>query len=184
MDVANVTKVGAVILRLNAGQPQVLLNQPHPKPHTPEDLPPLGLVRGTRMYRHASGQMVDADHDGSTPPPIGAELEPVRATLLREAEEEAGLTAAMIEAARVQDLGAHRFASRTKTPYWIHWFAVLLDEAAADGLPLTGQKDALHTRWVTLAELKALVAHGKASAGYVPVVQMALATLALKAERD
>ncbi len=176
-----VTKVGAVILRLRDGQPQVLLNQPRPKPLTPEDMPSPGLVRGTRMYQDASGQMLDANHDGRTPPPEGAVLEPLQKTLAREVEEEASLTLPMLELAQVKDLGAYQFPSRKKEPYPIHWYGVMLDEVAADALPLDGHRDALHTRWASLAELKAMVVEGRMSPGYVPIAELAVAQMGLAA---
>lgn len=169
-----VTKVGAVVLRTDGAAPRVLLVQPRPKPHTPEDMPPMGLPRGTRMYALADGAMVDANHDGNTPPPPGAVLEPLADTLVREVEEEAGVSADMLARATVYEMGTRRFASRKKAPYPLHWFVVRLhaeDAEAVTGAPL---KDSLHVQWVTLGELRALVESGKASAGYVIVAEEGL----------
>ncbi len=166
------TKVGAAVLRVAGDALHVLVIQPKPKPKTPNDLPPMGLVRGTRMYRDATGVFVDANHDGRTQP--DGEMEPVRDTLLREIEEEAGVTPAMLATARVVEMGPRLFASAKKTPYVIHWFVVVLDAAAQAALPHDGFKDSLHSEWVSLAQLMDYVAAGKASRGYVAVVEEAM----------
>lgn len=170
-EVSLVTKVGAVVLRADGDAPRVLLVQPKPKPATPEDLPPMGLPRGTRMYALADGNYVDANHDGNTPPPAGATLEAVAATFAREVEEEAGVNAAMLARASVTEMGVRLFASRSKPPYPIHWFVVLLHPADAEAVATAPLKDSLHVQWVMLAELRALVESGKASAGYVAVAE-------------
>ncbi len=167
----NVTKVGAVVLRVDGAAPRLLLVQPKPKPATPEDMPPMGLPRGTRMYALADGNYVDANHDGNTPPPPGAQLEPLADTLAREAEEEAGVNAAMLARAEVREMGARLFASRKKAPYFVHWFVAVLDAADAEAVVAAPLKDSLHVQWVTLAELRTLVETGKASAGYVAVAE-------------
>ena len=175
-----VTKVGAVILHVNRGKVQFLLNQPRPKPETPDDMPRLGFVRGTRMYRGAGSSVwLDADHDGHTLPPAGVEFQPLLTTLAREMEEEASLSPAILAQATITDLGVHRFASSSKTPYDIHWFAVFLPEDAATALPLHGHRDAVFTQWVTLAELQAMVAQGNISSGYSAIADYAIARLGL-----
>lgn len=172
-----VTKVGAVILRVRSGTQEVLLIQPKPKPRTPDDLPPMGLPRGTRMYRNAAGNLVDADHDGRTAPPAAAVLEPVRETMAREMEEEAGLTTQMLARATVHALGPRLFASTKKTPYPIYWFVVVL--AADDAATIThaALQDSLHSEWVTLERLQEYVESKKASRGYIAVAQEALGLL-------
>lgn len=167
-----VTKVGAAVLRMRDGACDVLVIQPKPKARSPEDLPPIGLVRGTRMYRDAAGNDMDANHDGRTAP--DGELEPVTETLAREIEEEAGVTRAMLEAARVIDMGPRMFASSKKTPYPIHWFVVVLDAKAQRALPHNGFKDSLYSEWVTLAKLREYVDAKKASRGYIAVAQEAM----------
>lgn len=169
-----VTKVGAVVLRADGDVPRLLLVQPKPKPATPEDMPPMGLPRGTRMYALADGTMIDANHDGRTPPPPGAVLEPLTDTLAREIAEEAGVSADMLARAEVRDMGARLFASRKKTPYLIHWFVVVVRVEDAELIRVAPLKDSLSVRWVTLAELGALVESGKASAGYVAVAEEGL----------
>ncbi len=166
-----VTKVGAAVLREQGGQLQVLVIQPKPKPKTPDDLPPIGLVRGTRMYRDASGALVDANHDGRTVE-AGVEFEPVRETLIREIEEEAGVTQAMLAAAQIIDLGPHIFPSQKKIPYPIHWFLVVF---AADAvLPHDGFKDSLYSKWCTLDEAAELISSRKMSQAYAGVIDRAL----------
>lgn len=168
-----VTKVGAAVLRITELQTELLVIQPKPKAKTPHDLPPIGLVRGTRMYRTVDGQDVDANHDGRTAPPADALLEPLRETLAREIEEEAGVTRVMLAAAQVMEMGPRLFASTKKTPYPIHWFLVVLDANAQAALPHTGFKDSLYSEWVTLETLREYVAAGKASRGYVAVAEEA-----------
>ncbi len=138
----------------------------------------MGLPRGTRMYALADGNYVDANHDGTTPPPAGATLEAVAATFTREVEEEAGVNAAMLARATVYEMGARLFASRSKPPYPIHWFVVLLHTTDAEAVAAARLKDSLHVQWVTLAELRALVESGTASAGYVAVAEEGLRLLA------
>ena len=171
-----VTKVGAVVLRMAQDGFEFLIIQPKPKAATPDDLPPMGLVRGTRAMILPDGQVVDAHHDGLTAPPANAVLEPLTETLAREIEEEAGVTREMLSTARVQDLGAHLFASKKKTPYPIQWYAVMLDESAV-ALSHTGMQDSLYSEWVSFTKLQEYVEKGKASSGYVPVVEMALTAL-------
>lgn len=169
-----VTKVGAAVLRFEHGVPEVLVIQPKPKPKSPQDLPPIGLVRGTRMYRTPEGESIDANHDGRTAPPEGSILEPVRETLRREIEEEAGVTTDMLQKARIVDMGPRVFASLKKTPYRIHWFVVVLGEEAQRALPHRGFQDSLHSEWVRFETLQQYVAANKASPGYLAVVEEAM----------
>jgi len=169
-----ITKVGAVVLRRHDGEVQVLAIQPKPKPKTPDDLPPIGLVRGTRMYRNADGIFVDANHDGRTVEE-GVEYEPVRDTLHREIQEEAGVTHAMLMMAEITDLGPLLFASTKKTPYRIHWFVVLLPDSIT--LPHTGFQDSLHSEWVSLETFKNYVEAKKASRGYIAVIEQAMSAI-------
>lgn len=173
-----ITKVGAIVLRPTASGFELLVIQPKPKPKTPDDLPPIGLVRGTRAMRLADGAVVDANHDGRTAPPADAVLEPLTETLAREIEEEAGIAGAMLANARVVEMGARLFGSLKKTPYPIHWYVVVLDAASVAALPLTGMQDSLYSTWLTLAAFEGYVAEGKASPGYLPVVKEALGLVA------
>lgn len=169
-----VTKVGAVILRLHAGVPQVLVAQPKPKPGAQEAKPP-GLVRGTRKYHLPDGTHTDADHDGRTPPPEGAELEPLFATLQSEIEEEAGVPPEMLQAAEVYEMGARVFPSRTKTPYPIFWYVMMLNDALQAQLAHEGMQDSLYTQWMTLADMQALVEAGIMTAGYLDIAREGIA---------
>lgn len=170
-----ITKVGAVVLRTDTMQ--LLVIQPKPKPHTPEDLPPIGFVRGTRMYRDAAGIAQDANHDGRTAPPEGAVLEPLIDTLTREIDEEAGVTPAMLARAEIRTMGGRLFASRKKTPYPIYWFIVTLAAQDAVVPETVSPKDSLYVRWVTVPELQALVEEGRASPGYLEVAESTLVFL-------
>ena len=170
-----ITKVGAIVLREAGEGYEVLAIQPRPKAKSPDDLPPIGLVRGTRSYFDTStNTLIDADHNGRTAPPEGMVLEPLAHTLAREIEEEGGVTAAMLANAQVREMGARLFASAKKIPYPIYWYVVLLQDSDAEALPLEGLQDSLHSEWVSLAKFVQYVEAGKASRGYIPVIEEAL----------
>ncbi len=189
-----VLKIGAVVLKrvashqspvaskaaLNDASPvtdyEILIVRPHPK--TPGEVPPFVLPRGSRQYQDEAGAWHDA-RDMATGVKHAATLEPFKRALAREIEEEAGVSAQQLAAARVTELGAMNFASRSKGVYPIHWFVVTL--AAADASALDTQiaskqypADATELRWASLEEIKTMAAQGEFSAGYVPVIEAAL----------
>jgi hypothetical protein len=81
----------------------------------------------------------------------------------------------MLARAEVRELGTLDFQSRTKGDYPIHWFVVRLDAKDAAKLADVKPADALSSRWATLDAIKAMAARGEFSAGYVSVIEAALA---------
>jgi len=177
-----VYKVGGVILRgLETPIPEVLIVQPKPKK---EGIPPMGLPRGTRRYwcmegttkvwrdaRDAEAALQHADY-----------LEPLIATLQSEMHEEVGLAPDILCTQPVYDLGAHVFASMSKEPYFVQWYAVMPDTDAQHKMGTVMPQDSEFTEWVPLDELRrrARLNRGEAghiNPGYVPVVEMAIARL-------
>ena len=172
--IAPVYKAGIVLLRHGAdGQTEIFIIRPHPK--NPGEIPRFVLPRGSRQYRDAAGQWRDA-RDAATALQHAATLEPIHHTLLREAEEEAGIPATelqrLLHAGLVHELGAREFISRNKPPYAVHWFAGAPDAAALGSMhpPV----DATETRWATLAEIHSLIAADAFSAGYLSVIEEGL----------
>jgi 8-oxo-dGTP pyrophosphatase MutT (NUDIX family) len=168
-----VYKAGAVILRRRAdGTPEILITRP--KPAREGERPKLVLPRGSRQYR-SGGQWIDA-RDEATAQANAATLEPLRRTVMREMEEEAGLPAAVFDGTDVtlHELGIRQFASSSKPPYDIYWMVILPNEAAlSQMLPMT---DHLlePVQWLGLAGIEALVEAGDFSAGYVSVIRETL----------
>lgn len=158
----------------NYGAHEILIIQPIPK-HAGE-VPPFVLPRGSRQYCDAQGVWHDA-RDAATGAKHADTLEPFTRALAREIEEEAGVSGDMLARARVNELGAMAFQSRTKGNYPIHWFVVM--PTAKDAALLDGQTpaDATAVRWATLDEIKVMAARGEFSAGYVPVIEAALHAL-------
>ncbi len=171
-----ILKIGAVVL--TASGEQVLILQPLPKQQG--EVPPFVLPRGSRQYATstAEGGVVWQDaRDAATGLAHAATLEPYLRALTREIEEEAGVTPSQLADARVHALGAMAFHSRSKGIYPIYWFVVVVDAATAAQLTTQTPADALCVRWATLAEIKNMAAQEQFSAGYVPVIEAALAWL-------
>jgi 8-oxo-dGTP pyrophosphatase MutT (NUDIX family) len=171
---APVYKVGVVLLRHGAvGQVEILIIRPHPK--NPGEIPRFVLPRGSRQYQDAAGDWHDA-RDAATAIQHADALEPLHRTLLREAQEEAGIPQTelqrLLDNGLVRDLGAREFASRSKAPYAIHWFAGMPDAAALAAMH--SPVDAIEIRWATLAEIQSLIAADAFSAGYLPVIEEGL----------
>ena len=184
-----VLKIGAVVLKrvtshqspvaskeaLHDASPvtdyEILIVRPHPK--TPGEVPPFVLPRGSRQYQDADGQWHDA-RDMATGVKHAATLEPFTRALAREIEEEAGVTPSQLAAARVTELGAMDFASRSKGVYPIHWFVVVPTAEDAATLALQMPKDATELHWASLDEIKTMAAKGEFSPGYVSVIEAAL----------
>lgn len=150
---------------------RVLILQPIPK--NAGDVPAFVLPRGSRQYQDEHGQWVDA-RDVATGEKYAASLEPYARGLAREVEEEAGVTAAMLSRAKVNEMGVMDFQSRTKGVYPIFWFRVVATEADAAVLEKATPVEAFSLRWAALDEIKTMAAQGKFSAGYVPVIERAL----------
>ena len=167
-----VLKIGAVIVR--ARDKAVLIVQPIPK--TANEVPAYVLPRGSRQYAVVVNEKTEWHdaRDAATGAKHADTLEPYRRGLTREIEEEAGISAKQLAKARVVDMGAMDFKSRTKGIYPIYWFLVVPDEATSASLTHTTPADALSSRWASLEGIRKLADAGKFSAGYVPVIEKAL----------
>ncbi|MFZ4541632.1 MAG: hypothetical protein ACOYNL_07475 [Rickettsiales bacterium] len=163
-----VLKIGAVVLR--ADTRDVLIVQPVPK--RVGEVPAYVMPRGSRQYLHE-----DAWHDArdaATGLQHQATLEPFERGLLREIEEEAGVTQAQVAQAQVRDIGVRYFQSRSKGVYPIYWFVVVLDARAAGDVVTRTPVDALHTCWAGLNEIQKMANRGEFSSGYLPIIEEAL----------
>ena len=172
---APVYKVGILLLRPRAdGQTEMFILRPCPK--NSGEVPRFVLPRGSRQYIDAAGNRHDA-RDAQAAIAHADTLEPLHRTLLREAEEEAGLPAPelqrLLDSGRVRELGAREFASRNKAPYMVHWFVGTPDASALAAMH--APVDATETSWATLTEIKSLIAQNQFSAGYLPVIEEGLA---------
>ena len=168
-----VIKVGAVVIRQVGDTFVVLTIRPQPKREG--EVPPFVLPRGSRQYRDEVGSWHDA-RDMETALQRIDQLEPFTRTLLREIEEEAGVPPAMLRRAAVYEMGARDFTSRSKAPYAIHWFVVVLETAMLPKLRAV-PSDAMAVRWEALREIEAMAKHGEFSPGYVPVIQEAMSAM-------
>lgn len=186
-----VYKVGLVMLRkTESGEPQVLLIQPKPDPkksnYDPSEEPPFVLPRGSR---HALGSVpyrggtregyedVRTEEDAQVALASGKTFEPLTDTLLREAEEEAGVSPGMIRDLTLYDLGVRDYHS-PRASARVQWYVLPLDEASVR-LLRPNPTEAKAIRWVTLPEMRALAVvtdkdKPKARLGYVPVVEEAI----------
>ncbi len=149
----------------------ILIIRPKPK-HTGE-LPPFVLPRGSRQYQDVNGDWQDA-RDAATGAKYMATLEPFSRALVREIEEEAGVSSDMLARAQVVELGAMAFQSRSKGTYPIHWFVVMPTAADAALLDAKIPADATALEWASRDAIKAMAATGEFSPGYVSVIEAAL----------
>ena len=184
-------KVGGVILRgLNTDTPQVLITQPRPKPETPNDIPPMGLPRGTRKYwtkesPFAAKVWQDVPRDGTTPMPATKYLEPATSTLQSEVHEEAGMRPEWLRQQPVYDMGAKEFTSLTKAPYMVQWYVITPNEATQQKMQGEPLKDAVKTEWVSVEELKRRtnLTRGEqdyVNPNYLPIVEEAISQMTAK----
>lgn len=172
-----ILKIGAVVFRDQGSgirDRRILILQPIPK--NSGDNPHFVLPRGTRQYQDEQGIWQDA-RDAATAEKYKEKLEPFTRGLVREVEEEAGVTPEMLAASRVTELGPLMFQSRTKGIYPIHWFMVEVSEETAQQMDQKTPIDALMARWATLDEIKEMASRGDFSAGYIPVIERALAVV-------
>lgn len=153
---------------------EILIIRPIPK--QAGEVPPFVLPRGSRQYQDVSGQWQDA-RDVATGFAHAVTLEPFTRALAREIDEEAGVSGEMLARARVVEMGAMDFTSRSKGTYPIHWFAVMPTAADAAMLDTQMPADATAVRWATLDDIKTMAATGEFSAGYLPVIEAALQAL-------
>jgi 8-oxo-dGTP pyrophosphatase MutT (NUDIX family) len=167
-----ILKIGAVLVHPISRE--ILIVRPHPK--TLGEVPPFVLPRGSRQYQDDAGAWHDA-RDVETGTKHRDRLEPFARALAREIEEEAGVNADMLAAAKVTEIGAMDFQSRTKGVYPIHWFMVMPTQQDAAQLDKQTPVDATEICWASLDDIKALAAKGEFSPGYVSVIEAALYAL-------
>lgn len=165
-DSVPVYKVGLVVLdRANVGAPQTFLLRP--KPRNAGEQAPFVPPRGSRKYRDEQGHWQDIRDEHTARRVAPDTLEPLAATLLREAAEEAGIAGdALKEAAhhhRLFELGPIPYKN-----YQIHWFVLDADQALRRAMQ--HPVDAQETCWATTSKLGAL----GVSEGYQGVIRQAL----------
>lgn len=169
-----ISKVGAVVVRERDGQ--VLIVRPIAK--RAGETPPFVLPRGTRQYYDSTTSVwIDARSEEQAVEHV-ATLEPLSQTLLREAEEEAGIPPAVLQRDGLEyyELGPRMFQSTTKGTYPVYWFLMVLNEADVKQLaPVPA--DATEAKWVSIDEAAQLARDGAFSPGYIPIIQEAFALL-------
>lgn len=138
----------------------------------PEAFPPYVLPRGTRMYLDPkTGKKLDA-RDEKTARRFAAYLEDPLETAARELEEEAGVPKDLFFNKHPVEFGAWEYASiRSYKGYPIVWYGITLLEE--DLKSLTKAVDSARVTWMSLSEYEALVAQGRARAGYAAVIKRA-----------
>ena len=165
-------KVGLVLLRDVASTPRVLWVRPNPK--NPGDATPLVLPRGSRQYKAADGTLRDV-RDDAVAQAHRYQLEPLYDTLVREAEEEAGVPPSLLAAADIIELGARMYrSSPASPPRHIHWYARALKEHEVGALNPTPADALTPPVWLTLNEAHTLATKGEARGGYMAVIEEAL----------
>jgi 8-oxo-dGTP pyrophosphatase MutT (NUDIX family) len=174
-------KVGLIALRhADGAAPQVLLVKPKPKQNDPAQqstVVPWVLPRGSRCYKDTRGIWQDVRSDDAAVK-YKDRLEPLIETLLREAEEEAGVPADMLRTGPLYDFGVHEYRSRPdKPPQRIQFYVLPVTEEQAGKLNPSPEDASTPPRWVTRAAMQVLAAAGDARAGYVPIVEGALQAL-------
>jgi hypothetical protein len=105
-------------------------------------------------------------------------LEPLRETVMAEAEEEAGIPRRFfVDGHKLVSLGVQPYATPKGEPYPIYWEAMLLSPA---DIPLLGAtKDSQQRQFMTIAEYAQAAYEGRAREGYVAVMKEALASLGI-----
>ncbi|MEJ0009385.1 MAG: NUDIX hydrolase [Alphaproteobacteria bacterium] len=176
-----VYKVGIVVVRPGSGAPEVLLVQPEPDPaksnYNPREEPPFVLPRGSRRAA-VDGFFEDIRSDADAQRLRRHTLEDCTETILREAEEEAGVPRVLLEAGGLRELGVRDYTSSPeKPPVKVQWYVFPVSaEVAAQFDPKP--PEAREVRWVTLDAMRELARQKKARPGYVAVVEEALGLLA------
>ena len=169
-----INKVGlCTVIVDGVAAPLVLLVQPKGKRADPNDPPPYVLPRGTRAYAASDGTW----HDARTKEDAIAHaeaLEPLDATMKREAEEEAGIPPALFTNQAYRELGVRRYTSPNKPPYDVYWgvLTLSLEDRALLSMPVDSQD----MQWVTLAEFEQMVAAGTARAGYLEIARESISS--------
>lgn len=166
-----VYKAGIVLLREGAGSVEGLFTQVRPK--QAGEAASLALPRGSRQYCDAQGHWRDA-RDDETARAYATRLEPLSATLIREAEEEAGVPPSLFDETPVYALGTRLFTSRSGTKHFPIAWAVMPLSAAQQARLNPSPADALAVRWLSLAQAEALAAAAQMNACYPPLLAEAI----------
>lgn len=160
-----------MLLQRDKTPPQVLLVKPKPK--QPGDETPWVLPRGSRQYRDAHGRLHDVRND-KTALEHKDRLEPLADTVLREAEEEAGVPPSLLRSG-MRELGVREYqSSPTSTLRHIHWYVLSLGAGQVARLNPHPADAFEPPRWVTLDGMRTLAAAGTARAGYISIVEEVL----------
>ena len=168
-------KVGLVLLRDSGTLPRALWVRPNPK--NPGDATPLVLPRGSRQYKATDGTMRDV-RDDTLAQVHRYQLEPLYDTLVREAEEEAGVPARLLAAGDIIEMGERVYRSSAHSPpRHIHWYARALNEAQVAQLNPQPADALTPPQWLTLDEAHTLATTGDARGGYIAVIEEAIALL-------
>lgn len=137
-----------------------------------------GVARGTVRHRNAQGAWQDI-RDAALLPSISPEaIEPHADAALHEAEEELGLRVADMQMAAWRDHGLMHYASETRGTYALHLFSVpVLPTVTLDALRHHAV-DALNLEWFTWPQMREMIARDEMKAGYLPMVEAVLGSLA------
>lgn len=141
---------------------------------------PWVLPRGTRAWRNAAGELVDARTLQDAIAHADA-LEDMRETAAREAHEEAGIPPTLFAACNAAELGVMEYHSESGH-YPIMWFLLQLD--APQIAQLETPQDSAEAGFFTLQEFADLAASGAARAGYVAVAEAAFAYASARSEKS
>jgi len=163
-------KVGIVLLRdASSDDPLVCLTQVKAKNPDEQDRVKFGLPKGTRRYFDPeTGHLKDA-RDFITALAHRAQLEPLGACLMHEAQEEVGLDKRSFAEHAPRELGPRKFTSETSDDRFdIQWYAMQISEVAAARMNPT-PSDAHAVRWVRLSQMQAMHETGEINRSYYPV---------------
>lgn len=147
MDTVPIYKVGLILVR---HEHEVFLLRPKPK--RAGEIAPLVLPRGSRAYRDADGTLHDV-RDAAAALAHHGRLESVEETLLREANEEAGISPSLLQAAMARG-GLAALGARPYKDYEVYWYVLHVDDAFCASM--VTPVDAKETLWATLAQMQML----------------------------
>ncbi len=155
---APIYKVGLVVLRTRDGEPEVCLTQVKAKNPDEQHLVNFGLTKGTRRYFDPATQLWEDARNAATAYTHRHQLEPLKATLLHEAEEELGIAPIALEyGATIYDLGVQKITSRKhgNEVQDVAWYVIDADRSLQDSMD-PAPKDAHAVKWVKLSQLQAM----------------------------
>ena len=174
-----------LVRHLDADAPEILLVRPKPDSgksnYDPATPVPFVLPRGSRQYRRIGAAVdsispadwSDARSDAEAAR-HAARLEPLHRALVREAEEEAGLSEATLRKSRLYDLGIMLYRRRNES-LDVHWFGCIADAALMTEMN-PRPVDVSETRWVDVRTMKGMAQGSppEARPGYIPIIEEAI----------